>query len=205
MDLGYDNKIVAAKTWAALFAAREWALKAEQGLLEEQPEEPKKSWREVFHGIDELNKVKKYQGEWVPREWLPEEETVVLDRNIFNNQTPEHNLAEFLLLWKQKNYGKMGNHLSRYMNGHEVKAFPAQIRGIYSNLQFSSFRVERIVETAPSITLVTGIVDYIDNGLSLSKGITVRIIAETPEGEMALRITDETIWRIMDMNILAER
>jgi len=58
MDLGYDNKIVAAKTWAALFAAREWALKAEQGLLEEQPEEPKKSWREVFHGIDELNKVK---------------------------------------------------------------------------------------------------------------------------------------------------
>jgi len=91
------------------------------------------------------------------------------------------------------------------MNGHEVKAFPAQIRGIYSNLQFSSFRVERIVETAPSITLVTGIVDYIDNGLSLSKGITVRIIAETPEGEMALRITDETIWRIMDMNILAER
>jgi len=205
MDLGYDNRVVAAKTWAALFAAREWALKAEQGLLEEQPEEPKKSWKEVFHGIDELNKIKKYQGEWVPREWSPEDETVVLDINIFNNQTPEHNLVEFLLLWKQKNYGKMGNHLSRYMNGHEVKAFPAQIRGIYSKLQFLSFRVERIVETAPSITLVTGIVDYMDNGLSLSKGLTVRIIAETPEGEMALRITDETIWRVMDMNIIAER
>jgi hypothetical protein len=204
MDLGYDNDIVAAKTWAALFAAREWALKAEQGLLEEQPEEPKKSWKEVFHVIDELNKVKKYQGEWIPREWTPEEETIVLDRNIFN-ETPEHNLAEFLILWKQKNYGKMGNHLSRYMNGHEVKAFPAKIRGIYSKLQFTSFRVERIIETAPSITLVGGVVEYIDNGSSVSKGITVRIIAETPEGEMALRITDGTIWRVMDMNILAER
>lgn len=205
MDLGYDNKIVAAKTWAALFAAREWALKAEHGLLEEQPEEPKKSWKEVFHVVDELNKVKKYQDEWVPREWSPEEETRVLDRNIFNSQTPEHNLAEFLLLWKQKNYGKMGNHLSRYMKGHEVKSFPVQIRGIYSKLQFTSFRVERIVETAPSITLVSGVVEYIDNGSLVSKDITVRIIAETPDGEMALRITDGTIWRVMDMNILTER
>jgi hypothetical protein len=205
MDLGYDNKIVAAKTWAALFAAREWAMKAEQGLLEEQPEEPKKSWKEIFHVIDELNKVKKSQDEWVPREWTPEEETFILDRNIFDIQTPEHNLAEFLLLWKQKNYGKMGNHLSRYMNEHEVKAFPAQIRSIYSKLQFTSFKVERVFETAPSITLVSGVVEYIDNASSVSKNITVRIVAETPEGEMALRITDETIWRVMDMNILAER
>lgn len=205
MDLGYDNNVVAAKTWAALFAAREWALKAEQGLLEEQPEEPRKSWKEVFHVIDELNKVKKYQDEWVPREWTPQEETMILDSNIFNKQTPEHNLAEFLLLWKQKNFGKMGNHLSRYMNGHEAKAFPAQIRGIYSTLQFTSFRVERIVETAPSITLVCGVVGYIGGGSSVVKSITVRIIAETPEGEMALRITDGTIWRVMDMNILAER
>lgn len=205
MDLGYDNNIVAAKTWAALFAAREWALKAEQGLLEEQPEEPRKSWKEVFHVIDELNKVQKYQDEWVPREWTPQEETIVLDRNIFNDQTPEHNLAEFLLLWKQRNYGNMGNHLSRYMNGHEVKAFPPQIRGIYGKLQFTSFRFERIVETAPSITLVSGVLEYIDNGSSVVKDITVRIIAETPEGEMALHITDGTIWRVMDMNILAER
>lgn len=205
MDLGYDNKIVAAKTWAALFAAREWAMKAEQGLLEEQPEEPKKSWKEVFHDIDELNKVKKYQNEWVPREWTPEEETFILDRNIFDIQMPEHNLAEFLLLWKQKNYGRMGNHLSLYMNGHEVKAFPAQIRCIYNKLQFTSFKVERVFETAPSITLVSGVVEYIDNASPVSKNITVRIVAETSEGKMALRITDETIWRVMDMNILAER
>ena len=58
MDLGYDNKTVAAKSWAALFAAREWAMKAEQGLLEEQPEKPQKSWKELFRDIDELNRSK---------------------------------------------------------------------------------------------------------------------------------------------------
>ena len=33
MDLGYDNQVVAAKAWAALFAFRDWVEKAEKGLL----------------------------------------------------------------------------------------------------------------------------------------------------------------------------
>jgi hypothetical protein len=33
MDLGYDNKIVAAKTWAALFSLRDWAKRWKRGLL----------------------------------------------------------------------------------------------------------------------------------------------------------------------------
>ena len=46
MDLGYDNKTVAAKAWAALFATGEWALKAEQGLLTPpQPEREKTPFR----------------------------------------------------------------------------------------------------------------------------------------------------------------
>ena len=48
MDLGYDNKIVAAKTWAALFATRDWALKAEKGHITAPPEEPQKTWSEIL-------------------------------------------------------------------------------------------------------------------------------------------------------------
>jgi len=40
--------LVAAKTWAALFAAREWAIKAERGLLKSPPPEIKKTWGELF-------------------------------------------------------------------------------------------------------------------------------------------------------------
>jgi hypothetical protein len=39
MDLGYDNKAVAAKAWAVLFAIRDWAEKAENGLLDLQFDE----------------------------------------------------------------------------------------------------------------------------------------------------------------------
>jgi hypothetical protein len=202
MDLGYDNKTVAAKSWAALFATREWAMKAEQGLLEEQPEKPQKSWKELFRNIDELNQVKKYQKEWIPRECSPEENLIISEGNEFAPGTPEHTLAEFLLLWKKRNYGKMGEHLSRFINGNEIKSFPAQIRSIYSNKLFSVLTIDRIVETTPSITLINGVLNYVENNTTESESITVRIIAETPAGDMALRITNETGWRIMDMNII---
>ncbi len=202
MDLGYDNKTVAAKSWAALFAAREWAMKAEQGLLAEQPEKPQKSWKELFRDIDELNQVKKFQKDWIPRECVSEENQIISEGNKFATGTPEHTLAEFLLLWKKRNYGKMGDHLSRYINGNESKAFPAQIRLIYSNKSFSGFTIERIYETAPSITLISGVLNYVENNTTVSESITVRTIAETQADDMALRITNETIWRIMDMNII---
>lgn len=38
MDLGYDSKAVAVKTWIALFALGEWAEKAEQGKIENRYE-----------------------------------------------------------------------------------------------------------------------------------------------------------------------
>lgn len=204
MDLGYDNKVVAAKAWAALFAAREWAMKAEHGLLEPQPEKPQKSWKDLFRDIDELNQIKTYQKEWIPRECVPEENQIISENNEFVAGTPEHTLAEFLLLWKKRNYGKMGDHLSLFINGNESKVFPAQIRSIYSNKQLSGFTIDRIVETAPSITLISGIMSYVEDEIPLSKSKTIRIIAETPGGDMALRITNETVWRIMDMNMLTD-
>lgn len=36
-DLGYDNRLLAAKLWAALFALREWALAVRDNRLEEPP------------------------------------------------------------------------------------------------------------------------------------------------------------------------
>lgn len=202
MDLGYDNKIVAAKAWAALFAAREWALKAEQGLLEAQPEEPKKPWKELFHDIAELNQVKKFQEEWKPVERILDKDNFISENNEFMAGTPEHTLAEFLLLWKKRNYGKMGNYLSRYINGNELKTFPAKIRGIYNEKTFSDFTIGKIVKTAPSITLISGVMNYCEKDIPTSKRNTIRLIAETTAGDMALRITSETVWRIMDMNIL---
>ena len=68
MDLGYDNRIVAAKTWAALFALRDWALKAERGLLRSPPEEPEITWRGIIQQLRENSEENARLQEWKPRE-----------------------------------------------------------------------------------------------------------------------------------------
>lgn len=47
-DLGYANKTVAAKAWAALFALRDWALKFERGQIDPPPVEPQPSMRQLL-------------------------------------------------------------------------------------------------------------------------------------------------------------
>ena len=202
MDLGYDNKIVAAKVWAALFAAREWAIKAERGLLEAQPEKPQATWKEILHDLAELNRVKKSQDEWTPVERTFERDNVITETNEFLPGSPEYALADYLLLWKKNNYGMMGELLSRFMNGKELKSFPAKIRNVYKGKKFSDFTVSRIIETSPTMGLITGTLNYHKNELLTFEECTIRVIAETPAGDMALRLTNETVWRIMDINIL---
>lgn len=67
MDLGYNNKYVAAKCWGALFAVRDWAIKAAKGELNPPKLEPKVErtlWESIerFQNIrDETERMKQWQ------------------------------------------------------------------------------------------------------------------------------------------------
>lgn len=52
-DLNYDNKLVAAKTWAALFATGDWAAKIIRGHKTAPPEPVKPSLRETLAQLSE--------------------------------------------------------------------------------------------------------------------------------------------------------
>jgi hypothetical protein len=53
-ELAFDNKIVAAKCWAALFAARDWAEALDDGKKEPKPKE-KVSWRQLIKQVSETS------------------------------------------------------------------------------------------------------------------------------------------------------
>lgn len=110
-DLGYDNKIVACKTWAALFAVREWAIKAERSMLEAPPKEPEKSWREISFDIAYHIGEKKRWEDWNPRELQVEEIPADANGSDLEEGAPESVLAEYLHWWKEANYGYMSNYL----------------------------------------------------------------------------------------------
>lgn len=61
MDLGYDNKIVAAKTWATLFSLRDWAIKVEKGATEASTLE------KTLNIADLAHQIKKNQKRRIPK------------------------------------------------------------------------------------------------------------------------------------------
>jgi hypothetical protein len=201
MDLGYGNKIVAAKTWAALFAAREWALKAEAGLLEAQPEVPEKTWTQLLKDIVELDKTKKAIDQFSPTEHVYDDGVIISDNNEFGIDTPEYVVAQFLLLWKKNNYGKMGGLVSIYMNGKNPKGFPSKIRTIYRDKSFLEFKITSVIKKSLAIILVVGTVKYTEHNNLVSQKSVISVLEETTDGNISVRQDDITVWRILDMNI----
>ncbi len=128
MDLGYDNRTVAAKTWAALFAARDWAIKAERGLLKPPPPETPPTWGDTFRKIRELSDDKIRLKEWEPRVIrLGQEIPQSGSPEAFDHGTPERKLSEYLSYWKARNYGFMAQCLSTIL-GYDTKEAPARVR-----------------------------------------------------------------------------
>jgi hypothetical protein len=66
-DLGYDNKIVAAKTWAALFALRDWAIKMEEGAIEQPLPNKLLELSDPIHQIHKNKEDQQLLQKWKPR------------------------------------------------------------------------------------------------------------------------------------------
>lgn len=152
MDLGYDNKTVAAKCWAALFAAREWALRVEQGLIKAQPEEHKKTWSELVQQIRENELDKVLLAAWEPRILITGEVIPNTgDPSVFAESSPEQKLAEFLTFWKLRNYGRMAQCLPS-MFGGTVKKLAGQVREMYGSKHLEEFEFQKVTDEAAAIT-----------------------------------------------------
>ena len=186
MDLGYDNKLVAAKTWGALFALREWALKAENNLLQAPPEEPKQSWQKTFKQIADLEKSKKLLESWTPRD---------LQIGINVPQTgspadyligsPERSLMEFLFLWKNGNYGHMPHFLPGYgRDGFSIT--PKQVRNHFSNKKLTAYTISFIEERGFSVCVIKVGLHFNLEASNVIQEFEFRMIYEDSRGKVMI-------------------
>lgn len=201
MDLGYDNKIVAAKAWAALFSTRDWALKAEKGLLEAQPEEPRKNWKEILDQLrtNQANKEKLEQ--WKPRDIkvgidVPKSGTSV----FFADRTPEKQLAKYLNFWRDKNYGYMAQSLSLKM-GTPAKQAPARLRQVFSSKTLKSFEFVSIQDHAAALSIISTNLVFEEDGEEVFKSFDFRLINEDCQGNPEVSGTPDSDWKIINWAI----
>lgn len=197
MDLSYDNKMVAAKTWGALFAVRDWALKAEAGLLEAPPEKPQATWTERLQQLRENQANKDKLTQWKPRNIsagvdIPQTGSP----DVFADGTPERRLAEYLTFWQMKNYGYMARCLSVKL-GPSAKQAPARIRQIFASKNLKSFEFQSVQDSTAAFSIIQTRLMFEEYGEEVTKMFDFRLINENVEGLPEVRGTSNSEWKII--------
>jgi hypothetical protein len=197
MDLGYDNRSVAVKSWVALFAARDWAVRAESDQLEAPPPRPEKSLKEVLYEWRRLQEDKKVWSTWKPRGVIIGIDIPAKDApTAYEDNSPERRLVEFLTFWEVANYGHMALCISRRF-GHSSKELPAHVREEYYGKRLRSWELMTVQDVTPEISVITLLVTYEENGLTQSPVVESRLLCENDAGKSVLPQTAGSQWRLL--------
>lgn len=195
IDLGYDNKTVAVKTWAALFAVREWAVKVERGELKAPETKPKETWSQMISRSVEIQNDKIEIEKWKPRK-LDD-----LHERTFENGSPEFALNQFLSLWYKKNYGNMSKLIPiKTFSGKEKEA-PARIREQFSDKILKSYEIISIIDAAAAKSDIEVKLSIEAYGRMNEKIDTFIMINEDSEGAPAVRGKPNSNWVVQTWRV----
>lgn len=193
-DLGYDNQMVAAKAWAALFAAGDWAKKVERGEREAPPPEPEPTWGSVWQSIkDAAEQHASSKRDMAEMEtWQPRSVTLGValpttgELEDYKEDTPERKLVEFLRHWRKQNYGKMAHCIVPDHRGPLNKA-AGQLRDNYLLKTSPSLELLATEDTGPAMTKITARITYKANDRDEEREVVFILLYEDEQGHPMMR------------------
>jgi hypothetical protein len=152
-ELAFDNRLVAAKTWAALFAVRDWAGALAEGKKNPVPRE-EKNWSELLQSLLSNQETKRLLDAWKPRArdallHLPCESL----SSLLPEDSPEYAVAAFMENWRQGRFGPLADALSHtYDISMGKKA--GEAKSDFGDLKICSFQIIDVEDTAPALSNV---------------------------------------------------
>jgi hypothetical protein len=168
-DLGYDNQIVAAKTWAALFAVGTWAIKVEKGERNEPVLAPEPTLSDSINKLKQVNDFKRRIAQWKPRNLVTRKDFPPTGEiENYSLGSPERKLVEFLTFWQKKNYGQMANCVP-IERKETFQSMPQRIRETYGEKELLSFEIMEIEDKAAATTNIQTTLKYQATGKTLIK------------------------------------
>jgi len=199
MDLGYDNRVVAAKSWCFLFIVRDWiAAKTSEPdrrkTFDEETHTP--TFREIADTMAKTQQLKQAVAVWSPRK-ISEGYLRELNQNLVANaDTPEHAVLQFLEFWKKGNYGSMAELFWSRITADRER-YAREVRLQFSHIDLGSYSIHRIVDEAPAIT-VTFVT--LNDSTDESQCAKFRMIYEDENGDAAARAMLGGTWRVVWVN-----
>jgi hypothetical protein len=199
MDLGYDNKVVAAKSWCFLFVVRDWisAKKSEpirRKAFDEETRTP--TFREIVETMAKTEKLKQAVAAWSARE-ISEEYIQELNQSLSSDEdTPEHTVFQFLEFWKKRNFGGMAELFWSRVTA-DRRRYAGEVRLQFSHINIVSYSIKRITDEASAITEV-----FVDLNESPDECLYTkfRMLYEDKDGDATARGIPGGTWRIVSVN-----
>lgn len=201
-DLGYANKVVAAKTWATLFTIRDWAIALKQGKKIPKEKEPEPSLLEVLKSYAKTQEQKKKLETWMPRNLEPNKDFLAYGTpEEFETRTPERELVQFFQYWSTNNYGRMAD-LIKTFGDHPLSKRAGEVRLNFLGKSLTRYKLLEIKDEASAITEITVEVTLNYRDKILTEKFSVRMIHEDSEGNPVLREEPDGNWRIIEHSFM---
>ncbi|CRI64998.1 conserved hypothetical protein [Thiocapsa sp. KS1] len=195
-ELAFDNKLVAAKVWAALFAARDWAVALANGKKIPRPKE-EKSWPGIFAQLSENRRQKNLLEERRPRNneeipYLPHEG----DASHLPLGTPERAVAEFIENWIANRYGLIAKSLL-YFTDDSLGKKSGRAKEDFGRRVPTSYKVISIEDQAAAVSHVEVELMFEGEGEPISKQASVRAIYQDADNDAMVRTEPYGSWKIV--------
>jgi hypothetical protein len=210
-DLGFANKVVAAKCWAALFAIRDWADAIKKGKKQAPPEEPKLTFKESLIQLqDTLNKsieskrrndaVSKLVENWRARDieigiHVPAKG----NSKEYKDYTPEQAAILFVENWMNNNYGAIANQIHYFSNKPtNMNSEAGRIRKVFGTTKLLDYRIINVKDFVPAISEVTLELALEVQNKNRNLELTLRLIYEDDEGQLMVHGEIGGCWKFME-------
>lgn len=196
MDLGYDNAMVAAKVWAALFATRDWAVKKERKEIEAPEPTPKQSLKDLFRQLSDTEDSKKRLSAWQPRVLVVGEDIPASSGpDAYGEGTPERELARYLSYWRAGNFGGMAQCVAHDYQDNPKK-LPHDLRVHYGGARLNDYVLIDLTEQGAALTFIATRLVMEQDGEEVTWERRFGVINEGADGNPVPRGKPSSGWAI---------
>jgi hypothetical protein len=206
-DLGYANRVVAAKSWAALFAVNDWARAIKEGKKLPPPEHPAPTLKEQFSSIaeslkqlerskDQTKKIEAWQARRIEVDVdVPKSGTA----NDYAEFTPEREAILFAEYWTKNKFGLIAKQIHHFsLKGISEKAEAGKVRKALDGKTLTKYEIIKIEDCAPAISEVTILFSILYESKNYSKTFTLRFIYQDEEGTPLVRGIEKGQWKFIE-------
>jgi hypothetical protein len=192
-DLGYANRTVVAKSWAALFAVNDWARSIEDGKKQAPPANPEPTLKEQLESIaSSLNSLEKSK-EANKRIELWEARNLIVGVDVpekeksgnYAESTPEQEAIRFAEYWQSKRFDLIAKQVHyHFVKSVNYKKEIGKVRLALENNNLVDYKISKITDCTPAITEVLLMVTIKRNENIKELPILLRFIYQDLEGNV---------------------